>query len=133
MKSVIDVSVYIIVMTIMCFISLDFILINRDISEKQKTIDYIKDYVELYGTSMDSGKAEAGRGKIYALSSDVWDSINDIAHKNGIDITVTYEDETDRYYYYNMSASYNIQGRILGINKVQKSRVYIRTEAEQMI
>lgn len=133
MKSIIDVSVYIIVMTIMCFVSLDFILINKDISEKQKTIDYIKDYVELYGTSVDTGRAEQGQGKIYELGTDVFNAISTMAGSKDIDISVTYEDSTSRYYYYKMDAAYYIRSGILGLDKKQNSSVLIRTEAEQTL
>ena len=131
MKSIIDVSVYIIVITIMCFISLDFILINKYISEKQKTIDYIKDYVELYGTSVDTGKAEHGQGKIYELGTEVHNAVSAMADKKDIDIDVTYEDSTSRYYYYKMDASYYIRSGILGLNKKLNSSVLIRTEVER--
>lgn len=91
MKSVIDVSVYILVMAIVCFISLDFIILNNDISKKQETIEYIKDYIELYGKSVEENVIEQGKGKKYRLNEETEAAVNALAQKNGMSIDIAYE------------------------------------------
>ena len=51
MKSIIDCSVHLIILTLICFISLDFILVNIDVNRKKEAVCYMESYIELYGES----------------------------------------------------------------------------------
>lgn len=130
MKSVIDVSVYILVMAIVCFISLDFIILNNDISKKQETIEYIKDYIELYGKSVEENVIEQGKGKKYRLNEETEAAVNALAQKNGMSIDIAYEDITERYYYYRMNIEYDIKMMMPDVTKRQRWVCLVKTEME---
>lgn len=49
MKSIIESSVYLIIMSIICIISLDFIFINKSICKGQELQQYIRDTILIYG------------------------------------------------------------------------------------
>ena len=79
MKSIIDCSVHLIILTLICFFSLDFIMVNVDINRKQETVSYMESYIELYG---ESENGDMG----YDLADGIKDAVRDIACDNGIDI-----------------------------------------------
>ena len=79
MKSIIDCSVHLIILTLICFISLDFIMVNVDINRKQEAVSYMESYIELYG---ESENGDMG----YDLADGIKDAVRDIACDNGIDI-----------------------------------------------
>jgi hypothetical protein len=128
-KSVIDVSVYITVMTLMCFISLDFILINTGLNKKQDAIEYISNYVEIYGTSTESETDDGN--KTYVLDENVMKTVQDIAADKNMEVNITYQEETENYRYYRMVTSYMIHSGMLGIDKKQTSVCLVRTGAEE--
>jgi hypothetical protein len=129
-KSIIDVSVYIIVMTLMCFISLDFILINKDLNRKQDAIEYISSYVEIYGTGTEL-ETEDGN-KTYVLDENVMKTVQDIAADRNMQVDITYQETTENYRYYRMVTSYRIHSGMLGIDKKQTSVCLVRTGAEAL-
>lgn len=129
MRSIIECSVYIIVMTVICFISLDFIIMNAQMTNSQETIDYIRDYVEIYGTSVTAGSSY-GESTDYMLDSKVLDKVVEIAGSKNIAIDIGYEKSTEHYNYYRLHAEYNIKSALLGISKKQVSDSLIRTEMD---
>jgi hypothetical protein len=128
-KSIIDVSVYITIMTIMCFISLDFILINAGLGRKQDAIEYISSYVEIYGTGTES-ETEDGN-KTYVLDENVMKTVKDIAAERNMEVDITYQETTENYHYYRMVTSYMIHSGMLGIDKKQTSVCLVRTGVEE--
>lgn len=49
MKSIIEMSVYIFLMTLMCFVSLQFIKMNQSVSRVNEISSYIESYIEAKG------------------------------------------------------------------------------------
>jgi hypothetical protein len=116
-------------MTLMCFISLDFILINAGLNRKQDAIEYISNYVEIYGSTAES-ETEDGN-KTYVLDENVMKTVKDIAADRNMEVEITYQEMTENYCYYRMAASYMIHSGMLGIDKKQTSVCLVRTGAEE--
>lgn len=120
-------SVYLLVTTLVCFISIEFIVVNADISKKQELLRYVRDYTELYGESVKQELAGESEG-IYVLTDSVNSEIVKMADKYDVSVNITYLDSTADYRYYRMTAEYDVSMGILGIKKKQKGNCLIRTE-----
>jgi hypothetical protein len=114
----------------MCFISLDFILINAGLNKKQDAIEYISSYVEIYGISTESGVSD-GEDETYVLDENVMKTVQDIAAERNMEVEITYQETTENYRYYRMAASYMIHSGMLGIDKKQTSVCLVRTGVEE--
>lgn len=49
MKNIIETSCYLLIMTIICYISLEFIIMNIEIADVGKMQQYVSHYIEIYG------------------------------------------------------------------------------------
>ena len=49
MKNIIETSCYLLIMTIICYISLEFIIMNTEIADVGKMQQYVSHYIEIYG------------------------------------------------------------------------------------
>ena len=125
MKSIIDCSVHLIILTLICFFSLDFIMVNVDINRKQEAVSYMESYIELYGESETSDMG-------YDLADGVKDAVRDIACDNGIDIIISYKASTTRYHYYDLICEYSLNMELMNINKNVKSHSIVRTERNEL-
>lgn len=125
MKSIIDCSVHLIILTLICFISLDFILVNIDINRKQEAVCYMESYIELYGESETSDMG-------YDLADGVKDAVRDIACDNGIDINISYKGSSTRYHYYDMICEYSLNMQLMNINKLVRRHSIVRTERNEL-
>ena len=125
MKSIIDCSVHLFILTLICFISLDFILVNIDVNRKQEAVCYMESYIELYGESETSDMG-------YDLADGVKDAVRDIACDNGIDIIISYKGSTTRYHYYDLIGEYSLNMELMNINKNVKSHSIVRTERNEL-
>ena len=125
MKSIIDCSVHLIILTLICFISLDFILANIDINRKQEAVCYMENYIELYG---ESETGDMG----YDLADGVKDAVRDIACDNGIDINISYKESSTRYHYYDMICEYSLNMQLMNINKLVRRHSIVRTERNEL-
>ena len=125
MKSIIDCSVHLIILTLICFISLDFIMVNVDINRKQETVSYMESYIELYG---ESEKGDMG----FDLADGIKDAVRDIACDNGIDINISYKESSTRYHYYDMICEYSLNMQLMNINKIVRRHSIVRTERNEL-
>ena len=125
MKSIIDCSVHLIILTLICFISLDFIMVNVDINRKQETVSYMESYIELYG---ESENGDMG----YDLADGIKDAVRDIACDNGIDINISYKASTNNYHYYDLICEYSLNMQLMNINKIVRRHSIVRTERDEL-
>ena len=125
MKSIIDCSVHLIILTLICFISLDFIMVNVDINRKQEAVSYMESYIELYG---ESEKGDMG----YDLADGIRDAVRDIACDNGIDINISYKESSTSYHYYDMICEYSLNMQLMNINKIVRRHSIVRTERDEL-
>ena len=125
MKSIIDCSVHLVILSLICFISLDFILVNIDINRKQEAVRYMESYIELYG---ESETGDMG----YDLADGVKDAVRDIACDNGIDINISYKESSTRYHYYDMICEYSLNMQLMNINKLVRRHSIVRTERNEL-
>ena len=125
MKSIIDCSVHLIILTLICFISLDFIMVNVDINRKQEAVSYMESYIELYG---ESEKGDMG----YDLADGIKDAVRDISCDNGIDINISYKSSTNNYNYYDLICEYSLNMQLMNINKIVRRHSIVRTERDEL-
>lgn len=118
MKSVIETSVYLILMTIICVISLDFVNMNRSISKVNEVENYIEDYVAAYGM----------RDGDNSLDEATFNSVKNYAAKNGMNVSFVYETETTSYVYYKMALEYEIKSNVFNVNKNYVYNGLVRVE-----
>ena len=82
MKNIIETSCYLLIMTLICYISLEFVIMNTEISDVVKMRQYASHYIEIYGTTQKDSEE---------LDKKVSDAVADTAHKRGMTVTCQYE------------------------------------------
>ena len=107
MKSILESSIYLIIMALICLFSIDFVSMNMGVSKIGETEQYIEDYIELYGENRDNN----------TLDEKTLAAINE--KLKGTEMTFTYEymSSTESHAYYNIHLTYNIQSRIFKFQK----------------
>lgn len=91
MKNIIETSCYLLIMTIICYISLEFIIMNTEIADVGKMQQYVSHYIEIYGKTQKNNDE---------LDSAVFDTICNAAKDRGMSVTCQYETQTENYKYY---------------------------------
>lgn len=98
MKSVIESYVYLIILVLIVYFSLDFIMINTRVSKVNTVARYVENSIEV---NKEDGLIRA----------------KEIAKSNGMTLQVVGEDMTNDYYYYEYDLSYKITSASFRINK----------------
>ena len=80
MKGIIESSIYLIIFSIICFFSIDFVLLNLRVSKASEMAQFIENSIEAYGT-----KEEDENGHIQ-LDAKIINTLKDTAQKNGISL-----------------------------------------------
>ena len=108
MKSIIESSIYLIIMALICIISLDFIFINKSICRGQELQQYIKDTILIYAESTDT----------HSIDTPTCQKINDLASQYNSTIEVEYFDTVTEYDYFNITVLYPVKSGIFNIEKI---------------
>lgn len=108
MKSILETSLYLIVLVIITLISIDFITMNISVSKANEKEQYIQHMIEIYGKSEEN----------HQLDSETIDKVK--AELGGIDTLFDYEymDSTETYDYYKIYLKYGIQSNVFKIQKL---------------
>ena len=80
LKGIIESSIYLIIFSIICFFSIDFVLLNLRVSKASEMAQFIENSIEAYGT-----KEEDENGHIQ-LDAKIINTLKDTAQKNGISL-----------------------------------------------
>lgn len=107
MKSILESSIYLIIMTLICLFSIDFVAMNMSISRVGETKQYIEDYIELYGENLDND----------TLNEKTVAAINEKLKGTGMTFTYEYMSSTESHAYYNIHLTYSIQSRMFKFQK----------------
>ena len=108
MKSIIESSVYLVIMALICIISLDFIFINKSICKGQELQQYIKDTITIYADSSPS----------HDIDNLTYHKINNLAMQYNSSIDLEYFDTVNNYDYYNVTIMYPVKSGIFNIKKM---------------
>lgn len=127
MKTVIEASAYLLIFTYIAFISLDFISINKDISEKNNSKQLVVDVVELYGQNEEDGFGENNEA-LYKLDSNSFKKAEAVANAAGMTLECRYMGETDRYVYYVLDMDYKVKANFFNLDRVNTYQALARVE-----
>ena len=120
MKNIIETSCYLLIMTIICYISLEFIIMNTEIADVGKMQQYVSHYIEIYGKTQKNNDE---------LDSAVFDTIYNAAKDRGMSVTCQYETQTENYKYYRVSVSKNIGIKLMSLNRLYTSECLVKCKA----
>ena len=109
MKNIIETSCYLLIMTIICYISLEFIIMNTEIADVGKMQQYVSHYIEIYGKTQKNNDE---------LDSAVFDTICNAAKDRGMSVTCQYETQTK-----------NIGIKLMSLNRLYTSECLVKCKA----
>lgn len=123
MKSILETSVYLLVAAVICYIGIDFISMNMKVSKINEVMQYMQDYIEVYGEAVEK---EDGS---YSLDENTFSVIRQKAQQNNMAVSYEYMSQTNEYVYYDLEISYVLK---MSVFRFQKSytgnsivRVYV--------
>lgn len=132
MKITIESAIYLVLFALICFTSVEFILLNKTINNANEVQAAINNYLEVNGNTAKLAESETESGVKPATTPILDDSsyakIVEIGKKNNMIVTCEWEDATSDYNYWKISISYKTGIGILGIHKDGITKGYARTE-----
>lgn len=117
MRSVLEASFYLLLITVMCYLGIDFVQMNQKVSCVNEVQQYIKDYIEIYGESQSEN----------VLDSDTLDAVREKAEENGMKFSCTYAGKTSQYVYYDFWLEYQLGTAFFKMKKTHVSKGFART------
>lgn len=107
MRSIIEVSAYVIIITIMCYLGIDYVRMNMQVMDMNEAVRYVENYIEINAT-MDN---------TYEIDQKTLSEVNAYMEKRGLIPEFVYEGDTDDYSYFKMITDYNM-GSLFFITKI---------------
>lgn len=107
MKSILEGSIYLIIMVIISLLSIDFVSMNIGVSKVSQTEQFIEDYIEIHGMNGDDDTIDA-----VTLSA-----VEAYAKGRGVEFSYSYETETTDYKYYKIQIKYGVRSRLFNLGK----------------
>ena len=98
MRSIIEVSAYVIIITIMCYLGIDYVRMNMQVMDMNEAVRYVENYIEVNAT-MDN---------TYEIDQKTLSEVNAYMEKRGLISEFVYEGDTDDYSYFKMITDYNM-------------------------
>jgi len=106
-KSILESSIYLIIMSLICLLSIDFVSMNMSVSKVGEIEQYIENYIELYGENQENN----------TLDEATVLAINEKLKGMGMIFTYEYMSSTESHAYYNIYLTYNIKSRVFKFQK----------------
>lgn len=119
MKSILETSMYLILMTLICVLSINYIIANRQVNSVNNTACFIKDFVEI------NGKWEYDEQSSYCLSKETLERIKEYMGEN-MQFEYTYAATTEGYIYFNACLYYEMSIPCFNISKKHPYKMLIR-------
>ena len=107
MKIIVEASAYLVILSFICLISLDFIAVNKSVSKGSELQQYIKDVIQINGISYEHRDIDYDTNK----------KVCEIAAQYGAD-----------YDYYRLNIKYPVKSRLFGLNKLCDYKALVRVE-----
>ena len=109
MKIIVEASAYLVILSFICLISLDFIAVNKSVSKGSELQQYIKDVIQINGISYEHR------------------DIDYDTNKKVCEIAAQYGAAAD-YDYYRLNIKYPVKSRLFGLNKLCDYKALVRVE-----
>ena len=103
MKIIVEASAYLVILSFICLISLDFIAVNKSVSKGSELQQYIKDVIQINGISYEHR------------------DIDYDTNKKVCEIAADYD-------YYRLNIKYPVKSRLFGLNKLCDYKALVRVE-----
>ncbi len=116
MRSVIEVSACLIVVTIMCYLGIDYVKMNMQVSKVNEAVQYVGDYIEVHG-KMESNNT---------IDSATIEQVRKYMNNYNMSADYEYDSDTDDYYYFKMSTKYTIGSNFTNIKKQHSYEQIVR-------
>ena len=123
MKSILETSIYLIIMALICMISIGYIAANRQISDVNSMAQYIKEYIEI------NGKWESTDSDSYRLKKETINDINKMMPEN-MEFEYEYKTKTEGYIYWNACIYYKLAIPGLSVSGKHPYKLLIRAVYE---
>lgn len=144
MKSVLETSLYLFLMSFICFISIKFIAMNEDVTKVNELASYTENYIEAMGSCKTEFNTTTNKKEIIyykydnnqnlvkatqteinnpniktfpILENNLDKTLEDVAKSYGFDIKFEYIDATDNYIYIEYTINYTLANPLLGYVK----------------
>ncbi len=114
MKIIVEASAYLVILSFICLISLDFIAVNKSVSKGSELQQYIKDVIQINGISYEHRDIDYDTNK----------KVCEIA----ADVSYEYYDAAADYDYYRLNIKYPVKSRLFGLNKLCDYKALVRVE-----
>lgn len=98
MRSIIEVSAYVIIITIMCYLGIDYVRMNMQVMDMNEAVRYVENYIEV----------NAAMDNTYEIDKKTLSEVNAYMEKRGLIPEFVYEGDTDDYSYFKMITDYNM-------------------------
>ena len=118
MKIIVEASAYLVILSFICLISLDFIAVNKSVSKGSEVQQYIKDVIQINGISYEHRDIDYDTNK----------KVCEIAAQYGADVSYEYYDAAADYDYYRLNIRYPVKSRLFGLNKLCDYKALVRVE-----
>ena len=105
MKIIVEASAYLVILSFICLISLDFIAVNKSVSKGSEVQQYIKDVIQINGISYEHRDIDYDTNK----------KVCEIAAQYGADVSYEYYDAAADYDYYRLNIKYPVKSRLFGL------------------
>lgn len=113
MRGLIETSFYLLLLTFISYICIDYVAMNMSVSKYSEVQRYVHDYVSVYG------KCENGQ-----LNDTVLDEIGRIEEQTGMRISCEHITDTSKNSYYRLSFTYSVCSRLLNVEKTHTTVRY---------
>lgn len=107
MKTIIESSVYLIIMAIICLFSMDFVSMNMGITNVGQVEQYVEDYIELNGSCEDDKSLDAATVS----------AVNKVLADRGMSFKYEYMSSTDSHAYYKIQVEYSLRSALFHLGK----------------
>ena len=118
MKIIVEASAYLVILSFICLISLDFIAVNKSVSKGSEVQQYIKDVIHINSISYEHRDIDYDTNK----------KVCEIAAQYGADVSYEYFDAAADYDYYRLNIKYPVKSRLFGLNKLCDYKALVRVE-----
>ena len=130
MKSILETSCYLLLMTLICYISVEFVIMNTEVSDIREVQQYAAHFIEIYGKNDNVQETGNNKNSIvpeqFNLDTNSYKKLAEYAKREGMRFECSYEAATDEYVYYRICISGNIGVRIFNLEKEYKAESLVK-------
>lgn len=128
MKGILESSCYLLLMTIICYISLEFVMMNTRVSDIRSVQQYAAHFIEMYGRAESAGEilADSQDDNIHKLDGNTYKKLEEYVGNEDMRFECSYVNKTEDYVYYRVCISGNIGVRLFNLEKEYTAESLVR-------